>query len=395
MKIIEIVKNFIKSHEELYDYIVSLKIPYDTGYIRGNKRIKRALKKIMNNQNKNFKQIQYNPDKKDIYIFIGDKNIDSTMRKAVFGDIDNNNVNDHECIFFTSRELKNKNLKKFHDFFFKVNKIIPLPFKPKWDEMYSSYDLEKYIDRNIFFVFMVGPYYPETYSQPKLLKKIYNMQYATFARRIMYLVDPVDKYYGIKNWFPYFDMICSYTENDCKKYNFEYIDSPCVNFNLSNNVSSVDIYFRAMDAGRAKFVDDCYHYLSNKNVKCDFHIQTTTPNFVSKHGMEFSNNRVSYYDMVKSEINSNVMLEVIIPGIGSGTTLRYKEAVMYNKKLLTNNSNVNLLPCYNPKYIKYFEKPEDIDIDWLLRREPVIYDYQMEFSTDCFCEKIKNLSLRD
>ena len=75
--------------------------------------------------------------------------------------------------------------------------------------------------------------------------------------------------------------------------------------------------------------------------------------------------------------------------------MRYKEAVMYNKKLLTNNSNVNLLPCYNPKYIKYFEKPEDIDIDWLLRREPVIYDYQMEFSTDCFCEKIKNLSLRD
>ena len=149
-----------------------------------------------------------------------------------------------------------------------------------------------------------------------------------------------------------------------------------------------DIYFRAMDSGRGELVNQCYNYFSSKGVKCDFYIQTDSNKYISQPGMVFGEVRVDYETMLQEELNANVLLEVVIPGIGSGTTLRYKEAVMYGKKLLTNNPHVHLLELYNPEYVRFFEKPEDIDINWIKEQKNIDFLYKDEFSTTAFCRKI-------
>lgn len=63
-----------------------------------------------------------------------------------------------------------------------------------------------------------------------------------------------------------------------------------------------------------------------------------------------------------------------------GTSLRYMEAVCYNKKLLTNNDDVVTYPFYDPRYMKIFHTLTDIDLDWLKMDIDVEYHYNGEFS---------------
>lgn len=81
-------------------------------------------------------------------------------------------------------------------------------------------------------------------------------------------------------------------------------------------------------------------------------------------------------------------MENVQPG-QSGVTLRYYEAIVYNKKLLTNNKFVKRLPFYNPKFMYIYEKVEDIDIEWIKKEEMVDYKYNDEFSPVKLIEDIK------
>ena len=102
------------------------------------------------------------------------------------------------------------------------------------------------------------------------------------------------------------------------------------------------------------------------------------------------NKRIPYSEVVEKNKASNCILEIISSG-QSGASLRYYEAVCYNKKLLTNNKNVVNLPFYNPDYIHVFEKPEDIDWDWVKERIQVDYHYDGRFSPTHLIDKIIEL----
>ncbi len=73
------------------------------------------------------------------------------------------------------------------------------------------------------------------------------------------------------------------------------------------------------------------------------------------------------------------MLE-ILPDNQKEKTGRYLEAILYNKKLLTNNKYLNMLPYFKERYMKYFENIEDIDIEWIKKVEDIDYGYKGEFS---------------
>lgn len=94
--------------------------------------------------------------------------------------------------------------------------------------------------------------------------------------------------------------------------------------------------------------------------------------------------------MIEVEVKSNCILEVLATG-QSGATLRYYEAVCYNKKLLTNNKNIVNLPFYNPEWMHVFENTEDIDWGWVKERVPVDYHYDGRFSPIHLIDRIIEL----
>ena len=64
----------------------------------------------------------------------------------------------------------------------------------------------------------------------------------------------------------------------------------------------------------------------------------------------------------------------------TGVTFRYYEAVVYNKKLLTNNREIVNMPFFDDRFIHFYNHIEDIDWDWVKRREEIDYGYNGEFS---------------
>ena len=361
---------------------------YQYGYIHSRTQVRHLLKWIQ----KKAPSIRcpYDPKKKDQYIFIGDKNTDSSMRVAVFGDIDLGNVREHDCTYLTCRILKNEKLRKYHSLFFRLQKKIPMPMKQYWDKTYTTFDAVGNTDKNTVFVFMVGPYHEETFSQPLFLNAVNQLSEKTWCRKVMYLVDPVDKYPNLTEWFPYFDCIATYSKADAEKYHLHYIDSPCVTLKMDRTQADNDIQIRCINAGRGKFIESCCLYLEERGIMCDFHLQSSINRRVSS-GMEYTTGRKSYPDTVREELSANVLLEVLIPGVNSGPTLRYKEAVIYHKKLLTNNPAASELPCFNPENMKMIQKPEDIDIQWVKERSKVQYEYHQEFSVDRFCDSLMEI----
>ena len=67
------------------------------------------------------------------------------------------------------------------------------------------------------------------------------------------------------------------------------------------------------------------------------------------------------------------------------------EAVILNKKFLTNNSDLVNLPFYNNKFMKIFTDPSAIDWEFVRKKEDVNYDYHNECSPIKIIERIKYL----
>ena len=95
-----------------------------------------------------------------------------------------------------------------------------------------------------------------------------------------------------------------------------------------------------------------------------------------------------YKEVLESTLKANCILEIVRPG-QVGFTLRTFEAVVYNKKLLTNNENIKDFKFYNPQYMKIFKKIEDIDWKWVHETLNVDYHYDDSFSPLRFIKEIE------
>ena len=76
-------------------------------------------------------------------------------------------------------------------------------------------------------------------------------------------------------------------------------------------------------------------------------------------------------------------------------TISYHEAIIYNKKLLTNCNFIEALPYYNPSYMRKFRFVEDIDPDFIKYNNlDIRYKYDNQFSVDNFVNKISQKDLQ-
>lgn len=88
---------------------------------------------------------------------------------------------------------------------------------------------------------------------------------------------------------------------------------------------------------------------------------------------------LTYPQMLQLLQSTKCILDITQPG-QSGVTLRYYEAVVFNKKLLTNNRNIAQMPFYDPRYMKFYDTVDDIDWQWVKSDDMPDYQYDGSFS---------------
>jgi hypothetical protein len=172
---------------------------------------------------------------------------------------------------------------------------------------------------------------------------------------------------------------------EAKKYNYSYLG---FNYFSSHSISlekselpTSDVFFvGGLKGGRTKLIYEIYTRLTSFGVKCDFYLMPIENKDVKQlPGIYYFNGWRPYNEIQQHTQNSKCILEIIQEG-QYGATLRYFEAVSMNKKLLTNNPHIVDFPFYDSRWMRIFKTPDDIDLDWLNKEEPVDYNYANEFS---------------
>lgn len=263
----------------------------------------------------------------------------------------------------------------------KINKYVQLPFRGIWDDTLalSHIKLESYVDYHIIFINTSIVKYRLEYL--KILQKKYNIKY------YLYMVDSVSTEKGreVKAYLEdikLFKRIYSFDQGDCKEYGFYPMIQPLTKFENTDCIeaeSVADLYFLGRAKGRLPLLSELSKRFKDE-VKLNFKIISDDEKeitFLNENG--WFSNYVSYQQNISYVYGANVLLELLQEN-QQGNTLRYQEAIMYNKKLLTNNQNALYLPFYDPNFIKVFKTVDDIELDWLTRQEKVSYGYNNEFS---------------
>lgn len=274
----------------------------------------------------------------------------------------------------------------------RVNDIIKIPFKGIWSISLNKIKWQKNIDYVV--IFNNVSIYPIPYQYLIDLKKKYSVKYVLLLQdQWMNTGGKIGDCFYARKYVNRvnFDYIFTFDPEDLKKYCFHYQEQ--LYSMLSNNVCieiNSDLYF----CGRAKTerlvkLHNVYDYLNKNGISMVYRISRVKKKDRKYSGILYKK-EIPYRNMIQELKKSNCILEILTEG-QSGASLRYFEAICYNKKLLTDNKNVVNLPFYDPRYIKVFENPEDIDIEWVKKREEINYHYDGRFSPSRFIDKIIEL----
>ena len=237
-----------------------------------------------------------------------------------------------------------------------INKYINLPFKSVWFRSYFKNDFKE--NKPICFIFSSGWLFLVKLGFIEFLKdEFLNSKFTVFFQDLI----SIKKGININDYIKVFDLLISFDHKEARKYNIEYF--PLVNsktkLDLSSTLNESDIYFLGAAKNRLDEILSVFKILKENNLKCDFYI-TGVPKEKQKYAGDIHYiDSMSYYDNLKHLVKSKSILEIMQMG-GHGYTQRMVEAIIYDKKIITNNPEVKYAPFYNPQNILTFNSREEI-----------------------------------
>lgn len=304
-----------------------------------------------------------------------------TMVDILFDDL---KKREDTCIYYVANPTDHATvievLRKVHTSI-RLSQRVELPFKKVW---YRS-KLQKIAQAstNVFFS-LDAAIHIGLRGLEEVKKKNSNTKF------ILILLDSIEAHswtikYGKHYAFDYpWDMVLSFDENDCEKYKFSYIGTGYYSrlINIQGCMEETDLFYIGKvkdETTRLKYIKDISQACKQNNIKSKIIISGAKIEEDEKLTIEVINGLIPYSKVVEMVLSANCILELVQPG-QYNQTVRYMEAICYNKKLITNNKNVVTLPYYHPDYIKVFETVDDIDFSWIKEKEDINYNYKGDFS---------------
>ena len=195
-----------------------------------------------------------------------------------------------------------------------------------------------------------------------------------------------------------FDLRLSLDQNECKKYGFLWFHEiqSVIPLPSLEKYPHCDVFFCGQAKNRLSRIVAAYDKLGNAGLKCHFIVTHASENEKQlRDGIIYTNAFIPYIDMLNMTVNAKCVFDTQQEGY-VGFSSRFLEAVMYNKRLITDNPSVLESPFYNTRYIQYVTDMDMIDPDFVTQKEVVNYHYAGEFSPIHLVEQIdKALQQKD
>jgi len=328
------------------------------------------------------------------YVFVTD--LSESLAKLIFRDLEE--LSDVDIIPSRSHYPKTKIGKIASKIIFssRINKIIHLPFHWKMSGI-KKYHFNDDIEYIVIFTNNALSHNDNCVREK--LRKRKNL------KLVLVLLDSleIETKYGEQlrevvaennNW----DAIYTYDFGDSKKYNLEYLNE-CYYSDLRSikgDKNTSDVYFAGrIKPGKEEIIKKLVSFFNLNKIKYDIKLwlkpgdEKYCSGQLERYNIETFSEPKDYSSIISELQGANCILE-ILQNNQEAPSLRYYEAVLFNKKLLTNNKNIKKLNFYNPAYMKMFKDPGDIDIEWLKKKETVNYNYNGEFSPKNLIKMIDN-----
>lgn len=238
-----------------------------------------------------------------------------------------------------------------------MNKYVSLPFKSIWNSGYFKFDFTN--KNSICFIFFSSRTDLEKNGFIKYLRKKY-----PDSKMVCFFQDLVDlqKNLDINHIKEVFDLVISYDQADAKRYNILYHPTVYSGILIEKNdkLQKSDVFFLGKAKNRFQKIILIYQYLQELGLKCDFYITNVNPvDQIYYEGIHYISN-MTYKENLQHVERTACILEIMQEN-ALGYTMRTLEAIMYDKKLLTDNLAIKTTPFYNPSNIFVVDNIADLD----------------------------------
>lgn len=174
----------------------------------------------------------------------------------------------------------------------------------------------------------------------------------------------------IKTVSRFYDYGCAFTAEDAKELDwlypgdvFSYIQLPS-----GKALPESDLLFVGKNKGRLNRILQVYEEARKQGLKCDFHI-TGVLESQMRYQEDIIYNVPMSYEEYRARMHSTLCIVDIVPDNCPYTTLRPLEAMIYRKKLLTNNSLIMEKEYYDGRLMKCFSTAGEIDFSFIHARD--------------------------
>lgn len=197
--------------------------------------------------------------------------------------------------------------------------------------------------------------------------------------------------YTLENMKKYFDIIFSYDKIESEKYGLSYfseIESK-IDVRASSTEPLYDVFFAGKAKDRLPRLLRAYKIFTKAGLSCNFYlVEVPTKQRIKLDGIEYSDKLLPYTEMLQRSLDARCILEINQYG-AVGYTSRFLEAVMYNRKLITDNLSIKEDKFYNPEYIQCIDNVDNINPEFVKSGwESVNFNYKDEFSPIHLIEQI-------
>ena len=263
----------------------------------------------------------------------------------------------------------------------RLGKRITTPFKRL---VYNLNNLRLNDSEQYFFLFPSATIWGMRMDYLEAYKRRHdNVKYAAILIDSFHAKSPHMNHVREKLFSTVWDVVLTFDQRDAQEFGFRWLG-----YSYYSEIKSIeahdkqsDLYYVGYLKGREKTIGEIYNKMMQARINCDFCVvdPDTEKQTLPNTGLILKHKAVPYEDVLQHVKSSNCILEILQKG-QNAQTARYFEAVIYNKKLLTNYHGITELPFYNADYMKVFDTADDIDPEWVRSRESINYNYNGMFS---------------
>lgn len=259
----------------------------------------------------------------------------------------------------------------------KINKHVKLPFKSIWNPLMFRRKFKD--DKPLCFIFFMRRCDLVNQGLMEYLRKKH-----PDAKFVCFYQDLVKTYTecSLERIKQEFDLVLSFDHADAKEYGLYYYPLVYSEADIADNaeIEKSDVFFVGIAKNRLDDILGAYIKLRDAGLKCDFTI-CGVPEEQRRFTDEIEyRDKMPYIENLQHIKSTRCLLEIMQKG-GHGYTLRACEAIVFDRKLLTNNPEVCNAPFYSNDTISTFTTPDTIDIDFIKSgADSVDYKYKDKLS---------------